>query len=183
MALLKIFFPSVHLQFRTNVFKTAPKIFHSLIWNAGTCTVLEKWWGQAYRYIQRRKVAIPLMHVTPFVPTTLTNRQRHAGRLRHLNFLLKIFQRHAKSAQRHVPYSPESCRKMHLASREKNVRIEIKLCTGVMWLVPTAAGKQFEPLVPGHIWIRKYFCVKMIHQTPRDMRFCICQQLCTTTHS
>ena len=59
-------------------------------------------------------VAIPLMHVTPFVPTTSTHLQRHAGRLRRLIFLLKIFQRHAKSAQRHVPYFPESCRKMHL---------------------------------------------------------------------
>jgi hypothetical protein len=49
-----------------------------------------------------------------------------SGRLRRLIFHLKNFQRYSKSAQRHVPYFPESCRKMHLdifshISRGENV--------------------------------------------------------------
>ena len=71
-----------------------------------------------------------ISHATPFVsvaritssPTpaiyggcaALAHLQRHARRLRRLIFLLKFFERHAKIAQRHGPYYPQSCRKIHL---------------------------------------------------------------------
>ena len=62
--------------------------------------------------------AMYFMHATPLMVAALGHLKRHARRLRRLIFPLKIFQCHAKVAQRHVFYFPESCRKIHLAWKD-----------------------------------------------------------------
>ena len=111
LALLKIFSPSVDLNFILSGSSCCLSKYDSFFFIG--LKSFQKY-AEFWRYYTSPfdvfpfLVVILLMHVTPFVPTTLTYLQRHAGRLHRFIFPLKIF-------QRHVSYFPESCRKMHLA--------------------------------------------------------------------
>ena len=104
-----------------------------------------------------------ISHATPFVsvaritssPTAiygacaaLAHLQRHARRLRRLIFLLEFFERHAKIAQRHGPYWPQSCRKIHLGGRNrKNVSLTFLLFeTVISRKVPHQSLDHISPL-------------------------------------